>query len=487
MDRNPVAPFDGKAFGAEFAEVVKIYVERSLNPVMARLEAIERRFESLPVPQDGKDANPDIAADLAVSRLKPEIDGLRKEVEAIRIPEVPDFKTVIAETVEAAVTEKVAGIPVPQNGKDGRDGTDGKSVTIDDIAPVIHAEVAKRFAEFPAPKDGRDGRDGRDGVDGKSVSIEEVTPVIEAVVAKKVAEIPVPENGKDGTSITVSDVAGLIEETVAKQLAALPAPRDGRDGADGLSVDPAEVELMVEREVSAAVAEAIKTIPAPKDGEPGKSVTVDEITPVVLAEVKRLVSEFPVPQDGKSVTVDDVRPVIEAEVEKAVAEIPVPKDGVGLAGALIDREGNLAITLTDGSVKTLGSVIGKDGSNGRDGRDGIDGKDADFARVDEVVSLPDGLNERIAKAVRLMAETPVMEIAAAAYHAPAFAPAAKSQPDIHVHMPEIKEMKVSVEAEIPPQQITVQNQLPPPRKTRTVVEEHDARGRVKKFRQEEID
>ena len=49
------------------------------------------------------------------------------------------------------------------------------------------------------------------------------------------------------------------------------------------------------------------------------------------------------------------------------------KDGTGLAGALIDRTGNLVLTLTDGTTRELGQVVGKDGQNGRDGKDGLDG------------------------------------------------------------------------------------------------------------------
>jgi hypothetical protein len=73
-------------------------------------------------------------------------------------------------------------------------------------------------------------------------------------------------------------------------------------------------------------------------------------------------------------------PDIEALVSKAVAAIPVPEaikgdkgdsikgdkgeDGIGLAGAVIDRDGNLAITMTNGDVKSLGQVVGRDGSDG---------------------------------------------------------------------------------------------------------------------------
>lgn len=50
-------------------------------------------------------------------------------------------------------------------------------------------------------------------------------------------------------------------------------------------------------------------------------------------------------------------------------------DGVGLADALIDKDHRLVLTLTDGSVKTLGIVVGRDGASGAKGADGIDGRD----------------------------------------------------------------------------------------------------------------
>lgn len=47
--------------------------------------------------------------------------------------------------------------------------------------------------------------------------------------------------------------------------------------------------------------------------------------------------------------------------------------GVGVAGALIDRSGVLILTLTDGTQRDLGPVVGKDGRDGEDGEDGADG------------------------------------------------------------------------------------------------------------------
>lgn len=146
----------------------------------------------------------------------------------------------------------------------------------------------------------------------------------------------------------------------------------------------------------------------------------------VLADLR--LKEGPPGRDGKSVTPEDVAPMIVAEVQKAIEALPVPKDGatgpqgdkgdagpcgdkgekgdpgepgrdgrdgrdgekgdagpqgergadgVGLADALIDKDGNLVVTMTDGRAKVLGPVIGKDGDAGKDGRDGFGFDDMD--------------------------------------------------------------------------------------------------------------
>lgn len=48
-------------------------------------------------------------------------------------------------------------------------------------------------------------------------------------------------------------------------------------------------------------------------------------------------------------------------------------DGIGLAGAVISREGSLIITKSNGETIDLGPVIGKDGEDGKPGQDGKDG------------------------------------------------------------------------------------------------------------------
>jgi integrin beta 3 len=51
------------------------------------------------------------------------------------------------------------------------------------------------------------------------------------------------------------------------------------------------------------------------------------------------------------------------------------KDGVGLASSVIDRNGELVMTMTDGRTQSIGPIVGKDGAPGADGAPGRDGKD----------------------------------------------------------------------------------------------------------------
>lgn len=50
-------------------------------------------------------------------------------------------------------------------------------------------------------------------------------------------------------------------------------------------------------------------------------------------------------------------------------------DGIGIQTATVDANGNLVVTLTNGTVLDLGNVKGADGENGKDGQDGSNGKD----------------------------------------------------------------------------------------------------------------
>lgn len=141
---------------------------------------------------------------------------------------------------------------------------------------------------------------------------------------------------------------GELESSLSKmhQRSEPAIPLDGKDGRDGKDWEP-EV-------VKAWLADAVKAIPVPQNG-----------------------------RDGSSITAEDVAPLIRAEVDRIAKEIPVPKDGLGMAGAMIDRDGALQITFTNGEVKNLGRVEGKDGRDGKNGQDGVSFESFDIEYLPE--------------------------------------------------------------------------------------------------------
>lgn len=138
-------------------------------------------------------------------------------------------------------------------------------------------------------------------------------------------------DGKDAEPVTQEQVVAAVQsmqETIAETIRSYltanpPSPgKDGKDGSNGKDADP----------VSAAmVLDAVKALP-------------DMIDHAVARYLERNPPQVEHGQpglDGKD-----------------------GNDGVGLAGAFIDRDGNLAITLSNGEVKNLGPVVGRDAEPG---------------------------------------------------------------------------------------------------------------------------
>lgn len=198
------------------------------------------------------------------------------------------------------------------------------------LAPVVREFVAaatapllERIAALEArqPEKGERGEPGQDGKDADP-------EVLRQMVSDAVATIPRPQDGKDADM----EAVGLrIAEEVQRAVSGLPEPKQGMDGRDGRDADPEMVEAIVRERLAEAVS-AIE-LPAPEKGEQG-------------------------------------------ERGERGADGADGRDGVGLAGAVIDRDGRLVLTLTDGSVKELGVVVGRDGTPGAPGEPGKDGKDA---------------------------------------------------------------------------------------------------------------
>ncbi|EPL6807289.1 phage portal protein [Klebsiella pneumoniae] len=202
-----------------------------------------------------------------VKETEEKLAALTKEVSTLKNTTAPDFT--------AQLADAVASLPAPK---------------IPEL-PDIGAMVSEAVAALPPAQD------------GKSVTPEDVRPLLQELVTAAVGEIPVPRDGKD------YDPA-VLKQAVDDAVAALPPAQDGK------SVTPEDVRPLLQELVTAVVGE----IPVPRDGK--------DYDPAVLKQaVDDAVAALPPAQDGKSVTPEDVRPLLQELVTAAVGEIPVPRDG----------------------------------------------------------------------------------------------------------------------------------------------------------------
>lgn len=139
-------------------------------------------------------------------------------------------------------------------------------------------------------------------------------------------------------------------------LEARPAPEKGEAGEDGLTPEPEAIAAallpIAEELIAAEVGKAIASLPPPEKGEKGDSGERGE------------------PGERGSNGLDG-------------ANGNNGSDGRGIRDLLIDRDGQLVATMSDGEMKTLGPVIGKDGEPGQDGRDGFGFDDLDVCVLDD--------------------------------------------------------------------------------------------------------
>lgn len=146
--------------------------------------------------------------------------------------------------------------------------------------------------------------------------------------------------------LELADIAEVIADAVKEATAPLlaridaleqreaPAPEKGDKGDKGdpgergEKGEPGEVDMDA---VKALVEEAVAALPPAEKGEPGPEGP-----------------QGPVGEKG--------------------ADGRDGRDGVGLADALIDADGRLVLTMTDGTTKALGVVKGADGKDGEPGK-----------------------------------------------------------------------------------------------------------------------
>lgn len=189
------------------------------------------------------------------------------------------------------------------------------------------ATLLARIAELEKrqPEPGKDGRDGADGRDGKDGA-----------------------DGRDAEPVSDEQIAAAVERYLIDN-----PPAAGKDGANG------------------------------KDGAPGADADMD----VLKSHCEGLIATLPKPENGK-----DGRDGIDGKDGEKGENGQDGKDGadgVGLAGAMIDRDGELNVTLTNGEVRKLGPVVGKDGRDGERGPEGfsLTDFDTDWRPEDKVLIL----------------------------------------------------------------------------------------------------
>lgn len=124
------------------------------------------------------------------------------------------------------------------------------------------------------------------------------------------------------------------------------------------------------------IPEAIKG----EKGDPGEPADIEEIKGWVQEAAAAAVEALELPKDGKDGAEGPEGP--EGKPGAAGEKGEAGADGVGLADALIDSDGNLVLTMTDGRTKSLGKVHGKDGEAGRDG-ESLTLDDFDVSMIDE--------------------------------------------------------------------------------------------------------
>lgn len=201
------------------------------------------------------------------------------------------------------------------------------------LAPVLKGFVDKAVASLrQALANDIDQRD--EGLRKEFAESIGKIPILDPkeIAAEAARHIAVPENGKDADP-------EMVRQAVAEEVAKLPAPRDGasvtledvtpmlmnavKEAVDALP--PAEPGTSVTPEdLRPVIAEEVSKLPTPRDGV---SVTLEDVTPMLMNAVKEAVDALPPAAPGASVTPEDLRPVIAQEVAKAVQSLVLPKDG----------------------------------------------------------------------------------------------------------------------------------------------------------------
>lgn len=235
------------------------------------------------------------------------------------------------------------------------------------IATAVAAAVRPLLARVAAlekrePLNGRDGLPGVPGVAGRDGE--------KGVAGDRGPEGPQGPAGPEGPAGKDAPLPDLDE--IALRVATLvPAPKDGKDGINGK--DGADGAIGPQGP------QGDRGEPGPQ-GEKGADGRDGEIGP--MGPMGPVGPQGPQGEPGLGQKGADGRDGLDG------------KDGVGFASAVITEDGSLLVTLTDGTTKAIGRVVGapgRDGAQGLPGRSGLDGKDGlDGLGFDDIQVEHDG-------------------------------------------------------------------------------------------------
>jgi integrin beta 3 len=229
--------------------------------------------------------------------------------------------------------------------------TDGLMRTLEQRADAVFARIEERISSV---KDGADGQEGPQGPAGDP-----------GLDGKEGPQGPRGEPGADGRGIEAVEIDAsgnlLAKFTDGEQITlGRVVGADGKDGEPGPKGDRGEV------------GPAGKEGPEGPEGRPGKDGLDGALGP---QGERGLPGERGDPGE-KGDPGDMGRQGEHGLPGKDGLDGAAGRDGVGMAGAFINRSGELILTLTDGTTRDLGMIVGKDGAPGADGpagRDGLDG------------------------------------------------------------------------------------------------------------------
>lgn len=337
---------------AEIAPVIRGFVAKALSPIVDRLAALEARE-----PIRGEKGDPGPPGETVVGPQGRGIGELLIDANGFLVSTFSD----------GAI--KSVGKVVGTNGTDGKPGDRGKDADVSRL-DALEAEITETKELII------ETRDSVGVADQIEDALKAYAPKIAASVAAVKSAFP--------------DAVRPLHETIdaiAVRLAALESksPESGPKGDPGKDAPPP-----TEAQVADAVSEYLSANP-PKVGSPGSKgdpgLPGKDAEPVSQESLAKSVAEYlsghpapPGPEGPAGQAGKDGQPGPQGI--KGIDGAPGPeglrglpgepgREGRGIAELLIDSGGSLVATFTDGAVKSVGPVQGKDG---KDGKDGIDGK-----------------------------------------------------------------------------------------------------------------